>query len=87
MNIKNIALIGQEATNPTTHGGGSGQVTPGFVASPAFSIRNKFGFPGDEKISFMLLFFRIAALSCSIILSYGLLQICCSSKTAPVKLL
>lgn len=44
-NVRNIALIGSEAVSPTTHGGGSGQVTPGYVATPAYSIRNKLGFP------------------------------------------
>jgi len=40
-----IAIIGAEASNPTTHGGGSGQVTPGYVATPLFSLKNKLGSP------------------------------------------
>eukprot|EP00750_Incisomonas_marina_P012704 INCI17143.13.p1 GENE.INCI17143.13~~INCI17143.13.p1 ORF type:complete len:517 (+),score=92.56 INCI17143.13:524-2074(+) len=40
-----IAIIGKEAAFPTTHGGGSGQVFPGYVATPLWSVRNKLAFP------------------------------------------
>lgn len=40
-----IAIIGKEAAFPTTHGGGSGQVFPGYVATPLWSVRNKLSFP------------------------------------------
>ena len=36
---------GSQAVSPITHGGGSGQVTPGYVATPSFSLKNKLGFP------------------------------------------
>ena len=40
-----IAIIGKEAVFPTTHGGGSGQVFPGYAATPLWSVRNKLSFP------------------------------------------
>lgn len=41
--VTKIAVIGDQAQNPTVHGGGSGQVIPYYVSAPADAIRGRFG--------------------------------------------
>jgi beta-glucosidase len=38
-----IAFIGKEATNPTVHGGGSGQVVPYYTSAPLDAMRARLG--------------------------------------------
>lgn len=40
-----IAVIGSQATNPTVHGGGSGQVVPYYTSAPLDAIRDVLGLP------------------------------------------
>jgi len=41
--VKNIVVVGDEAINPTAHGGGSGAVSPYYTATPLDGIRAHFG--------------------------------------------
>lgn len=48
--VKNIAVIGSQASSPTVHGGGSGSVAPAHVSAPLDAIRARFGIPAPPAI-------------------------------------
>merc|ERR1712012_236165 len=42
LDVKNIVVVGDQAQNPTVHGGGSGSVSPKYVSTPLDSIQSRF---------------------------------------------
>jgi len=49
VSVKEIAVIGAQATNPTFHGSGSGQVAAAYAPTPLDSLRDALGVPAGEE--------------------------------------